>query len=166
MIATKIYILWVRDLHGFDDEFRIQGLVGPKHLIGSGSPFKVLLYGFLVGAAVPLDMWLLDQRFPKGLWCLINAPVMISGVCGIPPAVGMQHTAPILIVFLSQFVWTRSHSMTWNKYYYILAASLVNVFSTALVFIFFAVHLYKRTEPALSQLRMVGKLSVQECSRL
>lgn len=121
----------------------VWGLVGPKYMFSPGRPYNALLYGFLVGAAVPLVMWLLALRFPKGPWRLINIPVMFAGIGSIPPATGIQYTAPILVGFLTQFVWKRFHSITWSKYNYILAAALEGASAIAVVFIFFTLQFPK-----------------------
>ncbi|KAH9292759.1 hypothetical protein KI387_042054 [Taxus chinensis] len=47
------------------DAFVIWGLVGPKRLFGPLGPYKNLVWLFLVGAFLPVPVWILNKLFPK-----------------------------------------------------------------------------------------------------
>ncbi|WFD33181.1 hypothetical protein MSPP1_004239 [Malassezia sp. CBS 17886] len=116
----------------------VWGLIGPMRMFSRGRSYNALMYGFLVGALVPIPLWLLARRFPRAGFHMINFPVIFTGTGNIPPGTGVNFLAPIEIGFISQFVWRRYRPRLWAKFNYILSAALDGASAIATVVIFFA----------------------------
>ena len=122
----------------FGTASEVWGLIGPKINFNPGRYYNSLLYGFLVGAIVPVIVWLLAKKFPKSGWRLVNMPVIFSGTGNIPPAVGTMYLAPAAWGFVFNYLIKRYRSVWWAKYNYMLSAALSGATSIATVVIFFA----------------------------
>ncbi|KAK4371548.1 hypothetical protein RND71_011023 [Anisodus tanguticus] len=65
----------------------IWGLIGPERLFGPGGLYRNLVWLFLIGAVLPVPIWILSKIFPEKKWIpLINIPVISYGFAGMPPA--------------------------------------------------------------------------------
>ena len=81
--------------------YRTRGLIGPRRIFGTGSPYASILWALLAGALAPLPAWLLAKRFPRQTWLHhVNFPVMLSGASYIPPANGINYTSWFLGAFI------------------------------------------------------------------
>ncbi|KAF7373948.1 OPT oligopeptide transporter [Mycena sanguinolenta] len=80
-------------------------LVGPRNLFADAS-YQPLWYGFAVGGAAPLFIWLLDRRFKRAKFHLWNAPIFFSNMSTYR---GNISTGP-----LTQFIL----GVVWNFYLY------------------------------------------------
>lgn len=56
------------------------GLIGPARMYGPGTLMNPLLWGFLIGAAVPPIIWLLHKKWPKARFDLFNFPIFSNGM--------------------------------------------------------------------------------------
>lgn len=84
-------------------------------------------------------------------------PVMFTATGNIPPATGINFTAPTLVGFLTQYVWKRYRTVQWAKYNYVLSAALAGATAISTVFLFFFYpSISKRAEPTISEREMVG----------
>ncbi|KAL0282357.1 UNVERIFIED_CONTAM: Oligopeptide transporter 3 [Sesamum radiatum] len=60
----------------------IWGLIGPEKLFGPGGLYRNLVWLFLIGAVLPVPIWILSKIFPDKKWIpLINIPVISYGFC-------------------------------------------------------------------------------------
>ncbi|KAK9345357.1 OPT oligopeptide transporter protein-domain-containing protein [Lipomyces starkeyi] len=112
------------------------GVLGPKRLFGGLYP--ILQWCFLIGALIAPVFWYAQKRFPKLLanW----NPILIAG--------GMQNWAPYnlsyftpglyLSLFFMYFV-KRRYLAWWEKYVYLLSASMTAAVAFSAIIIFFAV---------------------------
>lgn len=125
------------DFKVFGTASEIWGLIGPKLLFNPGRTYNHLLYGFLVGALSPIPFWLIAKQYPNSQWRLVNMPVMFTATGNIPPATGINFTAPTLVGFLTQYVWKKYRTVQWAKYNYVLSAALAGATAISTVFIFF-----------------------------
>ncbi|KAM3283584.1 hypothetical protein P3S67_027229 [Capsicum chacoense] len=63
----------------------IWGLIGPQRLFGPGGLYRNLVWLFLIGALLPVPIWVLSKIFPEKKWIpLINIPVVSYGFAGKP----------------------------------------------------------------------------------
>jgi OPT family oligopeptide transporter len=62
----------------------IWGAIGPMEFFSG--PYRRLYWGFLIGFLMPVIPWLLNKRWPRKYWSLINFPVLLHGA-GAPPQV-------------------------------------------------------------------------------
>jgi len=117
----------------------IWGGVGPKRLFSPGGMYNPLLWGFLVGAVLPVPFYLLARRYPLSLWRYVNIPVFFAGVGAMPPASGINYSSWIMAGFTFQWFMRRYHFRWWMRYNYILSAALDAGVALATIVIFFAV---------------------------
>ena len=117
----------------------IWGGVGPKRLFSPGGEYNPLLWGFLIGAVLPVPFYLLARRYPLSFWRYVNIPVFFAGVGAMPPASGINYSSWIMTGFTFQWFMRRYHFRWWMRYNYILSAALDAGVALAGIIIFFAV---------------------------
>lgn len=135
----------------------IWGLIGPKNMFSIGKRYNSLLYGFLVGALVPIPIWLLAKKFPKSRFHLINTPVIFAATGAIPPATGVNYLSPIVVGFLTQYLWKRYQFKKWFKFNYILSAALDGASAISVVFIFFVLQYVHGSNPKATNQEFYNK---------
>ncbi|GAA6026094.1 hypothetical protein JCM8202_002520 [Rhodotorula sphaerocarpa] len=100
----------------------IFGVLAPQRFF-SGQ-YRVLYWGFLVGAILPVIPWYLYKRTGRPIWRQINIPLVLHGSIG-PPQTPMNVLVPgFLVSFLSQFYALRYRPRWFDKYNYTLSAAL------------------------------------------
>ncbi|KAJ6626902.1 OPT oligopeptide transporter protein-domain-containing protein [Mycena sp. CBHHK59/15] len=115
------------------------GGIGPARLFSPGGMYNPLLYGFLVGALLPVPFYYLARRYPLSYWRYINIPVFFGGVGAIPAASAYNYAAWATTGFIFNFVMRRRHFRWWMRYNYILSAALDAGVSISLIVMFFTV---------------------------
>ncbi|KAJ7562770.1 hypothetical protein O6H91_03G084200 [Diphasiastrum complanatum] len=103
----------------------IWGLVGPKRLFGPLGDYKTLTWFFLLGALLPIPVWMLSKLFPKATWIgLINMPVLLGGFASMPPATPVNIASWLVVGIIFNYFVFRFHKGWWQRYNYVLSASL------------------------------------------
>ncbi|GJN90368.1 hypothetical protein Rhopal_003379-T1 [Rhodotorula paludigena] len=100
----------------------IFGLISPsKFFTGE---YRVLYWGFLIGAILPIIPWIMYKRTGKKIWKQINVPLVLHGSIA-PPQTPMNVLLPGFIVsWLSQY-WALRYRPRWfEKYCYVLSSAL------------------------------------------
>ncbi|KAL8292594.1 hypothetical protein RQP46_001206 [Phenoliferia psychrophenolica] len=117
------------------------GAVGPQRLYSEGQIYYPLVYGFLVGAVLPIPIYFLTRRYPNSYWKYLNMPAFLSGALNWSPynLSYILPCIPIAYYFQDKLAW-------WTKYNYILSSGLTSAISIFGVIWFFAI-LYKNYEP-------------------
>ncbi|GAB4826462.1 Oligopeptide transporter 3 [Ancistrocladus abbreviatus] len=116
----------------------IWGLIGPKRLFGPGGLYGNLVWLFLIGAVLPLPVWILTKIFPDNTWIpLINIPVISYGFAGMPPATPTNRACGLITgTIFNYFVF--KYRKTWRqKHNYVLSAALDAGTAFMAVLIFF-----------------------------
>ena len=115
-------------------------VIGPKRMFAS-SELKVLPYGFLVGAALPLVVYALHRAFPKSqlkfrLW---NTTIFFSGISVFYGNLSTGYFSAFLGGFIAMYWIFRHHFKVWKRYNYIVAAAFDAAFNfnMLLIFLFF-----------------------------
>ncbi|XP_057854378.2 oligopeptide transporter 3 [Cryptomeria japonica] len=107
------------------DQSVIWGLVGPERLFGHNGLYRNLIWLFLVGALLPVPVWVLSKLFPDKKWIpLINIPVITYGFAGMPPATPANIASWILTGTIFNYFVFRYRKQWWQRYNYILSAAL------------------------------------------
>ena len=99
------------------------------------------MWGFLIGAVLPIPFYFLARRYPRSAWRYVHIPAALIGVGNVPPTTGTNFMTWIMVGFVFQFFMRRFHLVWWMRYNYILSAGLTFGVCLALVVIFFAVQL-------------------------
>ncbi|KAK9152399.1 hypothetical protein Syun_010708 [Stephania yunnanensis] len=103
----------------------IWGLIGPKRLFGPGGLYRNLVWLFLIGAILPVPVWVMSKLFPEKKWIpLINIPVISYGFAGMPPATPTNIASWLLTGTIFNFFVFRYRKEWWQKYNYVLSAAL------------------------------------------
>ncbi|KAJ3328041.1 hypothetical protein HDU76_010693 [Blyttiomyces sp. JEL0837] len=114
----------------------IWGAIGPARFFGPGSPYVKTLWGFLLGALLPIVPWFLHQQFPNGYWHLVNIPV----IAAFPLDPGMNLSlliTPVIIGFVVNYVLKKYRHDWWKKYAYVMSAAFDCGLAIATVTTFF-----------------------------
>eukprot|EP00249_Psilotum_nudum_P008390 c21241_g1_i1 orf=256-2487(-) len=109
----------------FFDASVIWGLVSPKRIFGTLGVYSTMNWFFLIGAALPVVVWLLHKALPSVHWIpLINLPVLIGATANMPPATAVNYTSWIAVGTIFNFFLFRYRKAWWQRYNYVLSASL------------------------------------------
>jgi hypothetical protein len=92
-----------------------RGLIGPARLFSKGSLYHPQVYALLIGAILPVILWLWVRRFPRSIIRNASVPVIFSGCLWLPPATGINYTSYILVGFVFQFWIRRRYFAWWSK---------------------------------------------------
>ncbi|CAG8792267.1 15210_t:CDS:10 [Gigaspora margarita] len=88
----------------------------------SDSMYNILLWGFLIGAFLPIPFYLLHRKFPKAKFNLVNIPVILYGLTRFPGTVPNFIITGFITSFLSQFYAFR-YKIMYNRYNYVMSAA-------------------------------------------
>ncbi|CAH2078891.1 unnamed protein product [Thlaspi arvense] len=103
----------------------IWGLIGPKRLFGAGGMYRNLVWLFLIGAVLPVPVWVMSKIFPNKKWIpLINIPVISYGFAGMPPATPTNIASWLVTGTIFNYFVFNYHKRWWQKYNYVLSAAL------------------------------------------
>lgn len=103
----------------------IWGLIGPRRLFGPGGLYRNLVWLFLIGAVLPVPVWVLSKIFPEKKWIpLINIPVISYGFAGMPPATPTNIASWLITGTIFNYFVFKWHKRWWQKYNYVLSAAL------------------------------------------
>jgi len=107
------------------DQSVIWGLVGPRRLFGQHQLYENLVWLFLVGALLPVPVWILSKLFPEKKWISqINMPVITYGFAGMPPATPANIASWIITGTIFNYFVFRYRKRWWQRYNYVLSAAL------------------------------------------
>ncbi|UJR35833.1 hypothetical protein I4U23_028579 [Adineta vaga] len=119
----------------------IWGAIGPAKMFGKGSLYSPLLWGFLIGAVLPIPPWFLVKKYPNIKWLkYIHFPIMLSATAVMPPAPPGNFPSWLMVGFIFNFVLLRSARSWWKRYAYVFSAAMDCGVAFSVVFIFFAFH--------------------------
>ncbi|PVF96622.1 OPT-domain-containing protein [Serendipita vermifera] len=117
----------------------IWGTLGPARMYGRHGPYFVLIFGFLVGAVLPIPFYFLAKRFPENkIVRSIHVPILLSGPLNYAPY-NLSHSWPAVPIAYFFQVYVRKHYLAWwQKYNYILSTAFDCGVAIAAIVTFFA----------------------------
>ncbi|KAA8911948.1 hypothetical protein TRICI_003634 [Trichomonascus ciferrii] len=113
----------------------VWGVIGPQRVFDK--LYRVTLYGFLVGAILPVITWLWVRHRPRSLLRLIHWPVFFNSVGGLPPATLYNYTTYFVVGHVFGYWVKRTWFNWWAKYNYTLSAGLDLGLALGSIVIFF-----------------------------
>jgi len=117
----------------------IWGLIGPQRLFGRGGLYRNLVWLFLIGAVLPVPVWILHKMYPQNKWIpLINIPVISYGFAGMPPATPTNIASWLVTGTIFNYFVFKYRKEWWKRYNYVLSAALDAGTAFMAVLIFFA----------------------------
>ncbi|KAJ0946837.1 putative oligopeptide transporter, OPT superfamily [Helianthus annuus] len=103
----------------------IWGLIGPERLFGPHGLYRNLVWLFLIGAFLPVPVWIMSKIFPEKKWIpLINIPVISYGFAGMPPATPTNIASWLVTGMIFNYFVFKYRKQWWQKYNYVLSAAL------------------------------------------
>jgi OPT family oligopeptide transporter len=78
----------------------IWGVIGPQRIFSSAGVYGKLQYFWILGALLPIVLYVLAKKFPKGSMKYLHAPVIFGGTAYIPPATPMIYLSWGFVSFL------------------------------------------------------------------
>ena len=93
----------------------IWGLIGPERLFSNGRVYHPQVYAALIGAILPVPLWLWVRKRPRSVFRNLNIPVMLNGGTAIPPATGINFAGFLGVGFIFQFWIRRRYFAWWSK---------------------------------------------------
>ncbi|KAF8706824.1 OPT oligopeptide transporter protein, partial [Rhizoctonia solani] len=117
----------------------IWGTLGPIKMYGADGPYNILLWGFLIGAVLPVIFFFLAKRFPNNKVIRgIHAPIFLAGGLNWAPY-NLSHTWPAVVVgYIFQVYIRKRYIGWWQKYNYVLTSALTCGVAIAAIVTFFA----------------------------
>ncbi|KAJ7579282.1 small oligopeptide transporter [Mycena floridula] len=97
----------------------------------------ILMFFFLIGAACPVLLWILNKKYPFTSFKYINFPLIFTGTGYIPPATSINYVPWALIGFIAQHLVRRKRFWAWARYNYITSAALDAGTALGVILVFF-----------------------------
>jgi OPT oligopeptide transporter protein len=115
-----------------------RGLIGPARQFGTGSVYHPHLYAIIVGVFIPVPFYLWQRRYPDSWARYVSMPVVIAGLSGIPPAMGINYSSWSLVTFIFPYVIRKKNFVWWSKLNYVLSSALDSRTIISIMVTFFA----------------------------
>jgi OPT family oligopeptide transporter len=126
----------------------IWGLIGPARIFSPGQLYSNMYWFFLVGAFLPVLLFLLARRYPKSNIRYVVAPVIFAGCGFIPPATPLNYFTWAIVGFIfSRYIKTKYRGW-WMQYNYITSAGLDIGLALCSILIFLTIDLTNTKAPS------------------
>ena len=113
------------------------GVVGPAEFFGPGATYRILVWAFLVGAVLPIPLWLYGRNRRSSIVRKINLPVLFGSLGWIPPATGLNFSVWALVCFVFNYLIKNRAQAWWAIYTMTLSAALDSGLAFGIVVVFF-----------------------------
>ncbi|OLN97303.1 Glutathione transporter 1-like protein 1 [Colletotrichum chlorophyti] len=113
------------------------GVVGPGEFFGPNATYRGLVWCFLVGAVMPIPLWLYARKNKHSIVRKINLPVVFGSMAWIPPATGLNFSVWAVVCYVFNYVIKRRKSAWWAKYTMTMSAALDSSLAFGIVVVFF-----------------------------
>jgi len=77
----------------------IWGVIGPQRIFAIGKIYSDTLWFFLLGALLPIPIWLWVRKRPKHWLRYMHVPLIMGGLGMIPPATPMNYISWALVKY-------------------------------------------------------------------
>ncbi|KAF9435350.1 hypothetical protein BGZ76_006458 [Entomortierella beljakovae] len=124
----------------------IWGAIGPARVFGNkdGALYSKVLYGFLVGAILPVPFWLATKKWPHITWLkYVHWPVLLAATSNMPPALPYFYANGLFVGFIFAFYLRRYHYDWWARYNYLTSAALDSGLAISGLLIFFCIQTWE-----------------------
>jgi hypothetical protein len=123
-------------------------ILGPIKMFGKGSIYAPLLYGFVIGAFLPIPAWFLMKKFPNIKWLkYVHFPIMLSATAIMPPAPPGSFPSWLIAGFIFNYVLIRYARSWWKRYAYVFSAAMDCGVAFGVLIIFFVLQNNKKEFP-------------------
>ncbi|KAI1872107.1 uncharacterized protein JN550_004310 [Neoarthrinium moseri] len=125
----------------------VWGVIGPQRMFGTGSIYSHFNWFWLIGATLPLIIWVCTRKLHLGFARHLNAPVMLGAMGWLPPATPLSFSSWGLFGLLFNHVIKNRYRGWWHNYNFVTAAGLDAGLIISTIVIFFAITLPGVTIP-------------------
>jgi OPT family small oligopeptide transporter len=125
----------------------IWGLIGPQRIFSPGQIYHSLYWFFLLGALLPLILYLIARRYPKSPVRYLLAPLIIGGTSWIPPATPLTFFTWGIVGFIFAYYIKNKYRGWWMHYNYITSAGLDVGLALCTILIFLTLTLTSTAPP-------------------
>lgn len=116
-------------------------------MFSPGRIYSGLFLFFIVGAIVPVAIYLAIKRWPRSPARFLMAPLIFGGAGAIPPATPLNYLSWGIVGFVFQFWVKRRHFAWWSRLNFLTSSGLDLGLALATLFIFFAFTLHEIEPP-------------------
>ncbi|KAJ5900109.1 hypothetical protein N7495_004853 [Penicillium taxi] len=116
----------------------IWGVIGPARIFSIGQMYGPLVWFWLVGALLPVAIYVGARIFPRSPIRFLNAPIIFGGTGNLPPASTLNYLSWGIVGFVFQKYIRNRHRGWWLEYNYVLSAGLDVGLMLCTLLIFFA----------------------------
>lgn len=126
----------------------IWGVIGPARIFSIGQMYSPLMWFWLVGAALPILIYIGARMFPKSPIRYLSAPIIFGGAGLIPPATPLNYITWGIVGFIFN-KWIRDRWRGWwMQYNYVLSAGLDVGLALCTILIFLTLDLTRTNFPS------------------
>ncbi|KAI1118310.1 OPT family small oligopeptide transporter [Nemania sp. NC0429] len=125
----------------------VWGVIGPQRMFGPGSLYVNFNWFWLVGAALPVLLWVMVRKLRINFARHLNAPILLGAMAWLPPATPLSFSSWAIMGLIFNYGIRRRFHAWWSKYNYITAAGLDAGLVISTIIIFFAITLPGVTIP-------------------
>ncbi|KAI1324348.1 OPT family small oligopeptide transporter [Xylariaceae sp. FL0255] len=125
----------------------VWGVIGPERMFGPGSLYVNFNYFWLIGAALPIILWVMIRKLRIDFARHFNAPIILGAMAWLPPATPLSFSTWAIWGLIFNYGIRRKFNAWWQKYNYITAAGLDAGLVLSTIIIFFAITLPNVTIP-------------------
>ncbi|KAF8148789.1 OPT oligopeptide transporter protein-domain-containing protein [Mycena galopus ATCC 62051] len=120
------------------------GLVGPKKLFADPM-YNILPYGFVLGAGIPVLLWFLHRRWPRGGFDLVNIPIFATTMENFYGYISTNVFTWFILGTVNHLYVKKYKYKFWKTYAYIAGAAADTGFNLNMLFLFIAFSAIKVT---------------------
>lgn len=125
----------------------VWGVIGPQRMFGPGSLYVNFNYFWLVGAVLPVLLWVMVRKLHINFARHFNAPILLGAMAWLPPATPLSFSTWAITGLIFNYGIRKRFDAWWRKYNYITAAGLDAGLVIATIIVFFAITLPNVTIP-------------------
>ncbi|KAL3965293.1 hypothetical protein ACCO45_002297 [Purpureocillium lilacinum] len=135
----------------------VWGVIGPRRMFGVGSMYAHFNWFWLVGASMPVILYVLTKRLKISFFGHFQAPIMLGAMAWLPPATPLSFSSwAIFGLIFNRWIRRKWHGW-WSTYNYVTAAALDAGLVLSTIIIFFAI-----TFPGVKAPQWWGNVTVFE----
>lgn len=135
----------------------VWGVIGPRRMFGAGAMYSQLNWLWLVGAGLPVLLFLVQRAARVRAAARLQAPVMLGAMAWLPPGTPLSYSAWAVVGLVFNGWVRRRWGGWWRTYNYTTAAALDSGLVLATVAVFLAV-----TFPGVAAPRWWGNVGALE----
>ncbi|KAJ2987912.1 hypothetical protein NUW58_g4247 [Xylaria curta] len=125
----------------------VWGVIGPQRMFGPGSLYVNFNWFWLVGAALPLLLWVMVRKLHIDFARHFNAPILLGAMAWLPPATPLSFSTWAITGLVFNYGIRKYFNAWWRKYNYLTAGGLDAGLVIATIIVFFAITLPSVTIP-------------------